>query len=279
MKGVGVCVAAWVLSGPCLKAQAPESLWLKPSALPELTLHSGVMVLTLPAYPGSRTMRSQPFPIFNGEWRDRITFGASRFGVGGGAAVNVFQAEGWKASLGMEGVESRSEAMADSLAGMGSRPATLFASAGVAWRTGPLELMAGLRHGFRQEVGGGAVLRASLTLPLGRRWFVEARVAGSAFERDQMSYEYGINIDQAARRRALILGGDPRLSVGDDRVFQPAGGWALLQSSLAIGYAVSEHWRLGITFLQQEVQGEARRSPLVLRPRSQGTVIGFSYQL
>jgi outer membrane scaffolding protein for murein synthesis (MipA/OmpV family) len=279
MKGVGVCVAAWVLGGSCLRAQDLDSLWLKPSALPDLTLHSGAMVLTLPAYPGSKAMRSQPFPIFNGEWKGRITFGASRFGVGGGAAYNLFHAEGWKASLGMEGVESRVETMADSLAGMGSRPATLFASAGVAWRTGPLELMAGLRHGFRQEVGGGAVFRASLTLPLGRRWLVEARVAGSAFERDQMNYEYGINAEQADRRHALVLAGDPRLQPGEDRQFQAAGGWALLQSSLAIGYAVSEHWRLGITFLQQEVQGEARHSPLVLRPRSQGTVIGFSYQL
>lgn len=279
MRGVVGCVAALVLGTACLQAQTLDNLWLKPSALPELTLHSGAMVLTMPAYPGARAMRSQPFPIFNGEWRERISFGASRFGVGGGASYHVLRQKGWTGSLGVEGVESRVESMADSLAGMGSRPATVFASAGLAWRTGPLELMAGLRHGFRQEVGGGAVLRAALTLPLGRRWFVEARVAGSAFERDQMTYEYGVNAEQAARRQGLLLAGDPRLRPGDGRRFEPVGGWALLQSSLAIGYAVSEHWRLGITFLQQEVQGEARRSPLVLRPRSQGTVIGFSYQL
>ncbi len=271
--------AAWALMAPCLLSQTPESLWLKPSALPELTLQSGLMVLTLPAYPGSRAMRSQPFPIFNGEWRGRVSFGASRFGVGGGVAYTVFRTDGWKANLGVEGVESRPEAMADSLAGMGGRPATAFATAGVAWRSGPLEFVAGLRHGFRAEVGGGGVLRASLTLPLGRRWFVEARVAGSAFERDQMNYEYGINAEQAARRQALVLAGDPRLQPGEDRPFQSAGGWALLQSSVAFGYALTDHWRLGITFLQQEVQGDARRSPLVVRPRSQGTVIGFSYQL
>lgn len=42
---------------------------------------------------------------------------------------------------------------------------------------------------------------------------------------------------------------------------------------------MTDHWRVGLTILQQEVQGDARHSPLVLQPRSQGTVIGFSYQL
>ncbi|HJV89790.1 MAG TPA: MipA/OmpV family protein [Holophagaceae bacterium] len=262
-----------------LNAQDPDSLWLKPSAYPGLTLHSGAMVLNLPAYPGSDHQRSQPFPILNGEWRDKIGFGASRFGVGGSVSYHFLKEDGYTGSLGLEGVEARREEMADELAGMGNRPATVYASAGLAWRKGPLEVMAGFRRGFREGVGGGGVVRAAFTVPLGRRWLLEARVAGSAYDITEMIYEYGITEEQAARRHQLVLQGDPRLKPGDDRPFTPTGGWALIQSSVAVGYAVSEHWRLGITFLQQEVQGEARRSPLVMRPRSQGTVIGFSYQL
>ncbi len=279
MKGVCLRMAWMAVGAVALDAQTSDSLWLKPSAQPGLVLHSGAMVMNLPAYPGSDRGRSLPFPILNGEWEERISFGASRFGVGGSAAYNLFKDGAWTGSLGVEGVEPRTERMADSLAGMGDRPATAYASAGLAWRTGPLELIAGFRKGFRSEAGGGGVVRATLTLPLGRRWLLEARVAGSAYDRAEMAHEYGIDADQADRRHLLILDGDPRLRLGEDRAFAPGGGWALLQSSLAVGFAITDHWRLGVTFLQQEVQGEARRSPLVVRPRSQGTVIGFSYQL
>jgi len=279
MKGACRRALAMVIGGVALSAQAPDNLWLKPSSQPGLILHSGAMVLNLPAYPGSREARSQPFPILNGEWEERLSFGASRFGVGASMAFNVYKQDGWTGSLGLEGYEPRPERMADALAGMGDRAATTFIAAGLAWRTGPFGLEAGLRKGTQLEAGGGAVLRTTLTIPLGRRWLLEARVAGSAYDHRQMDYEYGIAADQAARRHQLVVTGDPRLGPAEDRAFQAPGGWALLQSSLAIGYALTEHWRLGITFLQQEVQGDARRSPLVLRPRSQGTVIGFSYQL
>lgn len=272
--------AAWVaIGGLPLIAQASDSLWLKPSAQPGLTLQSGGMVLNLPAYPGSSQARSLPFPILNGEWEEQVSFGASRFGVGGSADYNLFKEDGWTGSLGVEGVEARAEEMADSLAGMGHRAATAFASTGLAWRMGPLELVTGLRKGFKAEVGGGLVVRAVLTVPLGRRWLLEGRVAGSAYDRAQMNYEYGVTAEQAGRRHQLILEGDPRLSPAQDRAFSPAGGWALLQASLAVGFALTDHWRVGLTVLQQEVQGGARRSPLVLQPRSLGTVIGFSYQL
>lgn len=279
MKGRCLCalgLAVWAIG---LSAQVPDNFWFKPSSQPGLTLHSGAMVLNLPAYPGSSQFRSLPFPILNGEWEKRVSFGASRFGVGGSAAYNVFKVEGWTGTLGVEGYEPRPERMANALAGMGNRPATTFAAAGLAWRTGPFGLEAGLRKGFRAEAGGGAVLRTTLAIPLGRRWLLEARVAGGAYDRTQMAYEYGINADQAGRRHQLILAGDPRLTQGEDQGFATSGGWALLQSSVAVGYALTDHWRLGVTFLQQEVQGLARRSPLVVKPRSQGTVIGFSYQL
>ena len=279
MEGGLRSMAAMAFLGLALSAQAPESLWLQPSSVPGLTLHSGAMVLNLAAYPGSDQSRSIPFPILNGEWREKVRFGASRFGVGGGIGYALVKEDGWAVGLGLEGVESRPERMADALAGMGDRPATAYASAGLGWHSGPLEVVAGFRRGFRTEVGGGAVVRTTLTLPLGRRWLIETRVAASAFDITEMVYEYGITKAQADRRHQLVLQGDPRLRPGDDRPFTPTGGWALIQSSIAVGYAVTDHWRLGLTFLQQEVQGAARRSPLVRQPRSQGTVIGFSYQL
>lgn len=278
MKGVGLGIGM-LTAGMSLAAQAPDNLWLRPSTLPDLQLFSGAMVIATPPYPGSSQARALPFPIFNGEWRERLSFGASRFGVGGSLAYTVLRQGGFSTSLGLEGTEPRLERAADALAGLGNRPATVFASAGLAWRKGPLELSLGLREGFRPEVGGGAVARATFTLPLGRRWLLEARVAGSAYDRRQMAYEYGISPDQADRRRALVLAGDPRLSLAEAGAFTPNSGWALLQSSLAVGFAFSDHWRLGLTVLQQEVQGDARHSPLVLRPRSQGTVVGISHQL
>jgi outer membrane scaffolding protein for murein synthesis (MipA/OmpV family) len=278
MKGVGLGIGVLV-AGTALAAQDSDNLWLRPSALPDLQLFSGAMMISIPPYPGSAQARSLPFPILNGEWREQISFGASRFGVGGALGYTLFRSGGFSTSLGAEAVEPRFERMADALAGMGDRPATLFASAGIAWRRGPLELSLGLREGFRAEVGGGTVARATFTVPLGRRWLLEARVAGSAYDRRQVAYEYGISPEQAARRRALIQAGDPRLDPNQVGSFTPQAGWALLQSSLAVGFALSDHWRLGLTVLQQEVQGDARHSPLVQRPRSQGAVFGISHQL
>lgn len=262
-----------------LHAQAPDNLWLRPSDVPGLNLHSGAMVLAMAAYPGSDEARAVPFPILNGDWKERFSFGASRFGVGGGAAWHPFREGPWTWTVGAEATEPRPESLAHSLAGMGHRPATVFASSGIQYQDGPFKLEAGFRKGLREEVGGGAVLRATVALPLGRRWLMEARVAGSAYDRTQMAYEYGVSPEQAARRATVLASGDGRLLPGEARAFASTGGWALLQSSLALGYAMTDHWRLGLTLLQQEVQGAARNSPLVRDPRSQGVVFGIAYQL
>lgn len=262
-----------------LQAQTPDNLWLRPSDVQGLNLHSGAMVLAMAAYPGSDEARAVPFPILNGDWKERFSFGASRFGVGGGAAWHPFREGPWTWTVGAEATEARPEALAQALAGMGNRPATFFASTGFQYQDGPFKVEAGFRKGLGEEVGGGAVLRATAALPLGRRWLLEARVAGSAYDRTQMDYEYGVTSEQAARRSALLTSGDRRLLPGEGSAFTASGGWALLQSSLALGYAMTDHWRLGLTLLQQEVQGAARNSPLVRDPRSQGLVFGIAYQL
>lgn len=279
MKEARLSIACVALGGTALCAQMPDNLWLRPSAIPDLRMFVGGMVITIPPYPGSRESRSVPFPVLYGEWRERVTFGSSRFGVGGSLAANYFKHGPFTANVGLEVVEARRERMADALAGMGDRPAAFFASTGLAWRYGPLELYWGLREGFKPEAGGGTVLRAALTLPLGRRWLIETRIAASAYDRPQMAYEFGISHDQAAERLRLVQAGDPRLVAPQTGPFAPSGGMALLQSSLAIGYALTDHWRLGLTLLEQRVQGRAQSSPLVLEPRGRGIVFGLSYQL
>lgn len=277
--------SAWMLLAPTVlfaappEGERPDNLWLRESSWGDLHLNAGAMVLNLPVYPGSEQIRSTPFPIFNGDYGKRLVFGASRFGVGGGAGWNIVRSGAFTWSLGADITAPRRESYARALAGMGDRPYGIFLASGVTWQKGPLESVIAVRHSFRDGAGSGAVVRSTLYLPLGHRWLLEARLMASAFDHPQMKYEFGVDPDQAARRRALIDAGDPRLRPGDGRAFDPPGGWALVQSSLAVGYAVDAHWRLGLTVLHQDVQGVARRSPLVLQPGGWGSVIGFSYQL
>jgi outer membrane protein len=269
-------------AGLCLMAQdqaLPDNLWLKTQGWEGLKLHVGAMTLRLPPYPGSDEQRTVPFPVFNGEYQHRLEFGASRFGVGGGFNYKAFVSGPWSIGFGGEGVEARHEAHADGLAGMGDRPIGLFLTWTTEYHEGPFFVAGVIRQGLRDGKGIGAVTRAAVVLPFGRRWILETRVSANFYDHTTMMYEFGIDEGQAARRSALLAAGDRRLRPGEDRVFRPTGGSAMLQVSSALGFALDAHWRLGLTVLRQEVEGDARHSPLVRQPGGWGTILGFSYQL
>lgn len=273
-------VMGW--GGLCLAAQSaelPDNLWLQAKGWEGLHLHVGAMTIRLPAYPGSDESRVVPFPVFNGEYRERLEFGASRFGVGGGFNYQVWKSGALSWGVGGEGTEARHEAHANGLAGMGDRPIGLYLTSTWGYHEGPLFGAVVLRQGLRDGKGLGAAARVAVALPLGHRWILETRVSVNVYDHTSMAYEFGVDEGQASRRAALLASGDPRLRAGEDRVFKPAGGFAMLQASSAIGYALDDHWRLGLTLLRQELEGEARRSPLARRPGGWGTILGFSYQL
>ena len=281
-RGVGKVVVGILLAhGLGLRAQwvNPDNFFLKNEGVNGLKLNGGVMALRIAQYPGSDQSRLMPYPILFGEWQERMVFGASRFGVGGFLGIKVVKQGPWSWWIGGDGVEGIQESKVRAFAGMGDRPITLYLGSGVEYNEGPLVGVVALRKGMTPGSGVAGVLRANGYLPLGRRMVLELTALAQVVDAQEMRWEFGVTPEQAARRQALVDGGDTRISASEVGPYAPRGGVATTIFGASLGYALNEHWRLGLTINRQSVHGHAQQSPLVRRYGNVVGAFGLSYQL
>jgi outer membrane scaffolding protein for murein synthesis (MipA/OmpV family) len=277
-------LAAWMMgliTATTLFADSPESnhLFLRNHGIDGLKLNAGLMALRVSNYPGSLETRTLPYPIFFGEYKERIVFGASRFGVGGGAGWRLIHKGPWSWNLGAEGVESRPESRAAALAGMGNRAITFFTASGVEYNKGPLVFVAALRQGLNEGAGLGGVVRANVYLPFGKRWLLEITALAHVYDERQMRWEFGISPLQAQRRALLISNGDRRITSSELGAYEPGGGLSKSLLGLSLGYALTPHLRLGLSVNRENVHGRALSSPLAKQHGNLVGALGVSYQL
>lgn len=266
-----------------LPAQVADEFALPPApAAPDpggWRVQVGAMALALPNSPGSGEGRVVPWPVVSAAYGDRLLLGASRIGVGAGAALHLVRVRGfrWDAGLGIG--ERRREARADELAGMGDREASLWAGTALRARAG----IFGASLSWAAGLGSGAGTRSTLSVGLGgrleARWFGSLALSASWADARQMAYEFGVNASQAAERARLRAAGDPRLRPGEAVPYEPQAGLRDRAATALLAYAPAPRWRV-FALLRVETLGDAAAtSPLVRKPTGTTFGIGFSCAL
>jgi outer membrane scaffolding protein for murein synthesis (MipA/OmpV family) len=94
-----------------------------------------------------------------------------------------------------------------------------------------------------------------------------------------MRYDFGVTETEAARRRTLITGADPRLRGSDGSAFRPGAGIQSLGVNAAYLRTIMEGWALVGIASYQHLLGPGTKSPLV-RSNSQFTAglgLGWSF--
>jgi len=261
-----------------LQGQEVGGFFEAPPPKGDWSLRLGAMVLTAPKYPGSDEMRVLPLPVFAAEYRQRVFLGSSRVAVGVGAGIHLWRAAGFTWDLGLGIGERRPESKADALAGMGDRQASLFAGTGLSWRSRGFSAGITLAAGLRDEAGFRGTLNLGYGQRLGGQWFGNIGLSATAGDTKNMGYDFGVSPEQAARRAALLGAGDPRLKPGEAGPFFPKGGFREASASAGLSYLVDARWRIFSFLSATELQGDARKSPLVRRTGNMAGAAGFAYQ-
>jgi outer membrane scaffolding protein for murein synthesis (MipA/OmpV family) len=238
----------------------------------------GAMALSTPRVKGSDEQRFLLMPVVSAEYRNTLYLGSSRVGVGLGGGVHAFRSEHVTWDLGLGLGEGRRESRSDTLAGMGDRGASLFAGTAVGLRAGAFHARVSVVDGLRDEAGIRATAALGLAGRLGGRWSGGITASATLVDAKAMAYDFGVNPDQAQARTALLVAGDPRLRVGEDRMYNPKGGLQEVALTSHLGYAVDEHWRWFALVRAARLQGDAQSSPLT-RSKDSGTFgLGFTYR-
>ena len=84
---------------------------------------------------------------------------------------------------------------------------------------------------------------------------------------------------RAARRRALIESGDPRLRTGDDRIHAPGGGMKELAADVMLLHPLSSRTTMVAFGRVGRLQGDAAESPLVRNRTTMSSGVAVVYAL
>ena len=238
----------------------------------------GARLFTGPQYPGSGQQRVAPLPVFSAIYADKFFIGTTKVTPGLGVGMHALKSEHWTWDLGVGLGEGRREKKTDVLAGMGDRDPSVFAGMGLMFHSGGFQSRLLLVEGANDQAGREGTFSIGYTARLMGNWVGHATLSTAWSDSQNMAFWFGVTPEQAAQRAALLVAGDARLQVGEDRAYAPKAGLREVALNLGLTYRVDDHWRwFGMAHLQQ-LQGEARQSPLVRRDTDASLGVGFAYQ-
>jgi outer membrane protein len=254
-----------------LRAQEPP-----PPRSWNVTVGAGAFVY--PRYPGSDEYRVIPLPLIQVNYRERVYLGPSTTGVGYGLGAYAVRTPRLGLAVELGGQDSRPESRGDALAGLEGRDAVATAGVSVSYRAGAFEGIVALSQGVNDGAGLIQTTRITYSRPLGKVFLVAA--AGAALANGkQMRREFGITDEEAARRQALIDGGDERLEPNDGHAYNPDGGLRHLGVGVSLIYPVSSLWSLMGFAGVERLSNEAAASPLVRRREQFAGGLGLGFRL
>jgi hypothetical protein len=162
--------------------------------------------------------------------------------------------------------------------GLGDRGLGGFVGTTLALRRGPLQLALSGARGVEQRMGAMATAGLSGRLPAAAGWF--AQVGGLAVftDEDYMMWDFGVTLEQAVRRGALLAAGTSGLGARDSVPFTPGGGLREWRATLVGGRALSSRITLSTTAALVRLEGDAARSPLTRRRTSWEAGAGLSWR-
>lgn len=236
----------------------------------------GAAAFALPRYPGSDKYRVLPFPMVQVAFRDRVFLGPSTTGLGFALGAYAIRTSRLGVAVELGGQDSRPASRAAALAGLDDRDAVGTASAGLSYRTGPLEGSLGVTKGLNDGAGVLGSARVSASRIIGRL-MITASTSAVVADDKQMRREFGITDTEASRRRTLIAAGDDRLDPEDGNAYRPGGGLRHVGVSLSLMYFLSAPWSLVGFGGVDRLANEAAASPFVRRREQFAGAVGLGY--
>ena len=239
----------------------------------------GSGAITAPKYMGADEQRTLPIPYVQLQYKGRVNIGMLPGGTGAGIGVSLInsQSVAWQAQL--SGTGGRREKWGDALAGMGNQDVATTAGTSISLSHGWMQAGADVALGLNAKAGTSGTVRAAAQKQLASRWIGSLSAGATFADRQNMTYDFGITDEQAARRQALIARGDARLRSTDGQAFRPDAGLKQMQTSASVSYVITPRSRL-VTFVQaSQLSDEAARSSVV-RDRtgtSGGVVVVYGF--
>jgi outer membrane scaffolding protein for murein synthesis (MipA/OmpV family) len=249
----------------------------EPPRTPVWSASIGAAVVVFPRYSGSDEYRVLPLPIAQVTFRDRIFFGPSTAGVGGGLGVYAIRAGHFDLAVEAGVQDSRSASRADALAGTDDRDVMATAGASASYRAGPLDAAVGVTRGLNDEAGVLGTARLSVSHPFGRL-IATAGISAALADARQMRRDFGVTEIEASRRQTLIEAGDQRLRPTEGSAYQPDGGLRQVGLSVSLVYLLSPRWSLVGFGGVDRLSDEAAASPLVRQRDQVAGGVGLGYR-
>lgn len=239
----------------------------------------GAGAIAIPSYPGSDEHRIFPFPLAKVSYRDRAYFGPSSGGNGMALGAYALRSPQFSVAGEVGFLPDRPADRADALAGMDDRSFVATASASVSYTFGPLQGSFSATQGLNDGAGLLAAGQLSFTMPFSRKTIVITGIGATLADARQMRWDFGVTSAEAARRQAMLDGGDDRLPADAGVAYSPDAGLRQVSASLTVIRIVSTHWAvIGIGGLDR-LSDEAAASSLV-RERMQltgGLAVGYQF--
>ena len=237
----------------------------------------GVATVAMPGYVGSNRYRVRVVPVVQLEVKDRVYFGSSSSGIGGGLGVYVVRKSSFMWSTELASSGKRRENLGDGLAGMGTRTGGNFIGNNISYRVDALTISAGAAVGLGKNEGSNASVNIDTKKRFGSRWIGGVSTGATFANADNMAFDFGITSAQAGKRQALIAAGDSRLSVGEGAAYAPNGGLKQVQASTSLGFLITRRATAMAFASGTRLGREAADSPLTRKRNGLTGGLGIVY--
>lgn len=261
---------AIITTVPAAAQQGPAPAW---------NILIGAGAIAIPNYPGSDQHRIFPFPLAKVSYRDRAYFGPSSGGNGMALGAYALRTSQVRVAGEVGFLPDRPADRADALAGMDDRSVVATATASLNYAAGPLQGSLSATQGLNDDAGLLASAQLSFTVPVTRKTIVVTGLGATFADARQMRWDFGVTGAEAARRQAMLDGGNSDLPSNAGVAYSPDAGLRQVSASLTLIRLVTAHWAvIGIGGLDR-LSDEAAASSLV-RERMQvtgGLAVGYQF--
>jgi outer membrane protein len=235
--------------------------------------------ISIPSYPGSTEHRVLPFPLAKVTYRDRVYAGPSSSGAGMGIGAHAIRTRQVTLSGEVGFLQDRPTSRGDGLAGMDDQGFAVTASAAASYALGPIQASLSVAQGLNAGAGLSAGGQIGVGLPVTARTLVSAGVGATWADRRQMRRDFGVTVAEAARRQALLDGGDARLPDDAGVAYAPQAGLHHLTAGLMVMHLLTAHWGvIGLGSVERLSDAAARSSLVETRTQvTGGLAVGYRF--
>jgi outer membrane scaffolding protein for murein synthesis (MipA/OmpV family) len=239
----------------------------------------GAMGMSQPAYSGSDEEKSDVMPFVELDYKEIVGMHGSGLVGAMGLYYSPLKRENWAMRiLALTEMQGRDEDDAKALKGMGDRSANQYFGLEAEYRwqdfTGTVEIL----KGAKSDSGLLAGVTLSHSTQLSESLELEFSLAGIWGDGDYQAWEYGITPAQAARRQALLDGGNTNLTARDGKPYSPGSGMREVRAGASLRWMLNDRWSTFAMIEHGRLMGDAADSPLTRSKGQTSAGLGLVYR-